>query len=156
MMSASGYTPFEVIRSVTHLTGRKLFFGHVEAIIINEELARNGITRVLNYFIRDREARRLSWIFIARGCKAKDVIAARSELEKIPVRTISDQLKDYRVTSTIVPVNLHRLMSDLAASGRFPVVPGIEMVTANMADFGNLLPVLQSSPSAIIKASLLI
>ncbi|MCL4514347.1 MAG: Ger(x)C family spore germination protein [Firmicutes bacterium] len=128
VVSASGYTPFEAIRSVTPLTGRKLFWGHVKVIIVNEVLARNGITRVLDYFIRNQESRRLSWILIARGCQAKDILAARSELEKIPIQTVSDQLKHYRATSTIVPVNLHRFMSDLAAPGRFPVAPGIEMV----------------------------
>lgn len=130
VVTASGRTPFEAVRNASRLTGRKLFWGHIEAIIVHETLAREGITRLLDPFIRDHESRQLAWLLIAKGIRAKEILTAGAEMERIPAEAIRDQLKSYGATSTIMPMDIHRFMTDLAAPGKSPVAPGIELASA--------------------------
>ncbi len=54
--------------------GKKMFYSHVEHIIVGEEAAKEGISRYLDYVERSPEMRLDTNMFIAKGSMAKDVM----------------------------------------------------------------------------------
>ena len=68
-------------------SNRRLFFPQNKIIVIGEEMARASIAPLLDFFDRDPEPRRLSWLLIAKG-KASDVIYAQHEQEKSPQKPL--------------------------------------------------------------------
>lgn len=65
LMSLTGDTIFNIARSMISLTGRKLFWSHAKVIIISEELAREGLVKVIDWYSRDTETRADVFIFIS-------------------------------------------------------------------------------------------
>lgn len=66
---------------------RKIYTGHTELIIFSEEVAKSGLSPVLDYFYRSSEARFSVPIIIAEG-KAADLLDTKVDLEKMPVSRI--------------------------------------------------------------------
>ena len=62
------------LRSAIKQTGRVLYIGSVRAIIISEDIAKEGVREVLDYFIRSNQTRLLSGLYIARGTTAASLI----------------------------------------------------------------------------------
>ena len=86
--SSTGETVFSAIRNQLTTLNRKAYFSHVQLMVISEKVAREGITDVLDLFLRDKEANRMAYLLIARGITARKVLKAQSELENIPAMHI--------------------------------------------------------------------
>ncbi len=86
--AAEGETLFEANRKLSLETPRQLFFAHNQVIIISEELARSrGILEVMDFFERNPQIRRTTWVVIGEG----DIAALLDEpgrLETTPAQRI--------------------------------------------------------------------
>ena len=128
VVTSTGYTLFDAVRNFVSQSGRKLFFGHNQVIVIGEEAARKGVKPLLDFVARDHELRRRSWIIVAKGVKGARIMQFQSELEKIPALAISDLLKARAATSTATAVNLNEFLGKLASDGIEPVAGRIELI----------------------------
>ncbi|WP_213974381.1 Ger(x)C family spore germination protein [Tepidanaerobacter acetatoxydans] len=126
-LSSTGYTVFDAVRNATMQTERKLFFSENKVIVIGEEVAKSGIAPFLDFFLRDPEPRRLSWLLIAKG-EASDIIKAKHEQENIPSKAIRGMIKASRATSTAVQINLNDFAKCLSTPGMDPVACRIELI----------------------------
>lgn len=75
MLSLTGDTIFSIVRNMISVTGRKLFWSHAKVIIVSEELAREGLVKVIDWYSRDTETRADVYIFVSN--------------EKMPVKCLS-------------------------------------------------------------------
>ncbi|QHW35272.1 Ger(x)C family spore germination protein [Paenibacillus rhizovicinus] len=126
---SKGHTIFESIRAMTTATPRKIYSSHLRILVIGEELAREGIAKVLDSLSRDHELRTDFYIVIAKGASATDVLRILTPLEKIPTDKLFSSLeaseRNWGVTST---VDLHQLIFDLVDLGKDPVLPGVRII----------------------------
>ncbi len=86
---SEGKTVFEAVRNFWNYMDRKPFWGHIEYVLIGEEVAKDGIMKYIDFFCRDPEVRLDLRIYQTRGCNAEEVIAKASSEE----RFIYDQLQ---------------------------------------------------------------
>jgi Ger(x)C family germination protein len=86
--TSSGPSIFECIRLMATRVARQPYYEHLQAIIIGEELAKEGIDRSLDLFYRDHESRRKIKLIIAKG-KAKEALYVKPRLMPLPGRYIS-------------------------------------------------------------------
>lgn len=126
VVSSTGNTSFEAVRNFVNQTGRRLFWAHNKVIIIGEELAADGVVRYLDFFIRDPELRRRSFVLVARG-KAEEILQAEHPLEKIPATAIEGSTKAGKNSSTSAVVNLKQFVDMLTSDSRDPVASRIEL-----------------------------
>ncbi len=98
-VSASGNTLAEAIASARTFSGRLPFWFHAQALIIGEDLAKEGIASMLDYALRTRDFRLTTPVFVAEG-KAKDVLKLSPKITKLPGRYIQDLLNTSRENST--------------------------------------------------------
>ena len=57
---------------------KRMFWGHVEYLLVGEEAAKEGIAKYIDYFVRDTSFRIKANIYIIKGTTAKDFISQSS------------------------------------------------------------------------------
>lgn len=80
ILEMHGNSFFEVNREYVTRLDYPPFYAHLQAIVINEAAAREGITAPLDLFIRDAEIRRRTSIFITPS-KATDVLKVSPKVD---------------------------------------------------------------------------
>ena len=78
--SESGRTVYEAHERLQKMLSRQLFWAHNAVILIGQDLAREGVSEVLDFFTRSRQPR-LSTIFAVTEGRAKDVLATTLPIE---------------------------------------------------------------------------
>lgn len=76
--SETGADMPEIIRKLTKQVSRKIYFSHVRMIVFSEEIARNGISDYLDYFMRNPEFRTDFYISIAKENTARYLLSLLS------------------------------------------------------------------------------
>lgn len=93
-VSSTGKTVFSTLRDITSKSSRKLFFPHNQIIIFDNSIAKDGIQKYIDFFMRDPETRANVLVLVSEG-SAADVLNVKSELEKIPANNISKLINIY-------------------------------------------------------------
>lgn len=121
-VAATGNTLFEAVRHLNHYVPRKPEWNHNNVIVFSEEVARSGVGDLLDFFLRDHEARLDQWILVARGQEAAAALDAHWELE--PNSGVAMRLIYRRGainTGEIAPVRLYDFMLALTSPTRAPL-----------------------------------
>ncbi|CAH1228694.1 Spore germination protein B3 [Paenibacillus allorhizoplanae] len=125
---SSGSTIFESFRKLTTSSPRKILSSHLRVLVLGEELAGEGISKVLDILSRDHELRSDFNILLARNATANDILQVLTPLEKIPANKLYSSLvsseKNWGVTSN---VDLHQLIYDLVDPGKDPVLSSVHI-----------------------------
>ncbi|NMA15165.1 MAG: Ger(x)C family spore germination protein [Clostridia bacterium] len=137
-LSTTGDTSFRTIRNFTFQSSRKLFWSHNNVIIFGEDLAKEGLEKYIDFFLRDPEVRRTVWILIAKG-PAGTILEADPTLEKIPASDIGKLIEDRKVTSQVAGVNLHEFASRLFSKTTAPVAPLIDITEENKQKIAKII-----------------
>lgn len=146
VFTSTGQTIFDAFRNATTQSDRKIFIPFNKIIVIGEETASSGIAPLLDFFDRDHETRRLAYVLIARG-KAKNIIEAEHEQEKVPAKAIEGLVKATFATSKIPKIDLHELFKTLASKTSDPFIPGVE--TIERQEDGNVKKLVKLDETAI-------
>lgn len=124
VVSGKGRTIFEAIRDVNTRSARKPFWGHLNVIVLGEEVAREGLIPVLDLLSRGQELRRSNYVVLAQG-KARDILEAQPKLESINAIYISHLIEN-RIGQSVSPaVTINDLLITLSTSGKENVLPRI-------------------------------
>jgi spore germination protein KC len=123
---ATSATIFESLRKIATQSPRKVYSSHLRILVISEELAREGITPILDGVSRNHEMRSDFYIVVARGTTAENVLNILTPIEKIPSNKLFTTLEmSEKVWAPTVKVRLDSLISDLQTEGKDPVLTGI-------------------------------
>ena len=127
LASVTGSTVFEAVKRLQEMSPRLPFFSHSMVYVIGEDLARAGIGPVLDWLDRSQEPRRTAWLLVARG-EARDILAARTELERLPSRGINAIMDFIPAASTaLVPTRLGDFLERLSSRTTQPVAGAIQL-----------------------------
>lgn len=147
--TVTGTSAFDAARNLTLKTGSKGLWSHCGMLVVGEEAAKSGVSDFIDWFERDHELRRRTYIMISKG-EAKDVIEARTGRERVPAFDIAELLDAGYVTSKVLLVNFHHFFSLMSSKTMCAVVPGIEIYTKKDVE-GEENKLIRSSGSAIFK-----
>jgi hypothetical protein len=105
LYKASGSTVYEALRKITTISPRKIYISHLRILVLGEDLAKEGISDVLDFFSRDTETRNDYFIVVAKDAKASDALKILTNLEKVPAVRLFTSLetseKYWAPTSTV-------------------------------------------------------
>ncbi len=87
-----GETIQEALRKIVLESPRRLYINHLQLIVIGEDLAKEGISQIFDFFMRNPEARKQSQIIVAKESKAEDVLKILTPLETISSKNIVDSI----------------------------------------------------------------
>lgn len=126
LYKATGKTVYEALRKMTTVSPRSIYISHLRILVLGEDLAREGIGDVLDFFSRDTEARNDYFIVVAKNAKAADALRILTNLEKIPaVRLFSSLETSEKLWAPTSTVTLGTLITELITKGKDPVLTGV-------------------------------
>ena len=126
--SATGDTIADAMKNIDLENPRQTYIGHLTALIINEEVAKEGLIDVLDLLLRNSESTKRFFVAIARENKAKDILKIVSPLESFPAQTISTNIKTSSESQAVsVSVIYSDFIKTMLAKGIEPVLPTIKV-----------------------------
>ena len=129
LVTSTGDTVFEAVRNFSGQSSRRLFWAHKRWLILGEELAKEGVEDVLDFFARDGETRRTAKLAIVKDGKASDFLQTESEMERLSSQAYAGILENSSIgLSTVVDVDLHHFLLALASEGIEPVAVRVEVI----------------------------
>ncbi|SEN16024.1 Ger(x)C family spore germination protein [Lihuaxuella thermophila] len=124
--SGTGKTVVEALNEIARQSDRPLFFGNLQTVLFGEEMARAGISPVLDHFRREPEIRRELWTVVVKG-RAKEVLTTETKLQQVPSDFIREMLKHGTRRENIAETTLGKLLIMLATPAkRAPVLNYLE------------------------------
>lgn len=127
--SSSGNTVFDAIRNTLSQVNEKLYFHHLQVLVISEEIAQKSIMDALDFMLRDQEGEPMAKLLVAKGCKASEVIQARSDIEDIPAMHLISILENSKSLPFIREIDLFEILKSLEQDGVEPVVGVVTKVS---------------------------
>lgn len=105
-------TPLAAIKGMMKCSSKKLFFGHCKLLILSEEVAKNGISNILDLVFRDRELRFSMEIAVARDCYAYELFSVSNAMNTIKSYEIVRTVKAVeKMHGTAVSVSVNDLLN---------------------------------------------
>ncbi|PYI55138.1 Ger(x)C family spore germination protein [Paenibacillus flagellatus] len=129
MYKAEAPTLHEAFRKLTEISPRRIYGSHIRVLVFSEEMAREGISDVLDLLERDSEVRSDFYLMIARRTSAENVLKILTSLETIPAnklfKSLDTSAKAWAPTTT---VTLDQLVEKLFSESTHPVLTGVEIL----------------------------
>lgn len=123
LTTTEGATIFDAIRNLIMQTGRRVYWAHAKVIVISEQVAREGVTPVLDYVTRDAEIRENMWLVLSREKDAKTLFEGKDRMHDTISIHMDDMLQNQKSISKYNAVELWRFLDDLTADGISPTMP---------------------------------
>ncbi|EGD48280.1 germination protein, Ger(x)C family [Ruminiclostridium papyrosolvens DSM 2782] len=145
LVSMHGKTILDAIRNGISITGKKLYWSHCKVAILSKEIAEEGVTKVLDVFIRDAEIRNDVNIVYSRQDTAREILEAQETTESIKAFAIDKVLKNQIKISKAPKTDLLDYSIELQTKGISMVIPAVHLEEVK----GNMIP--RVAGAAIIK-----
>ncbi len=123
MISLTGNTMFDIVRNMISLVGKKLFWSHAKVIILGEEVARDGLIKVIDWYSRDTETRADVFLFVSSEKNARSILDLNSVTKTIISYELAQMMKDETFISTAPVVEIWDFIDKVETSGNEAVAP---------------------------------
>lgn len=127
-IQAEGATIFDSVRNAIKITGRRLYWSHVKICIISNELAREGLVEIIDFFARDAESRLTLNFLISKEKTASELLSQQSVTSEIRSYEIKDMLKAQKSVSKSPDVKANELINVLSGDGISAALPSIGII----------------------------
>lgn len=121
VISETGRGIMETYRKIEKKSSRKIFFSHLNTIIIGEALAKDGVSEILDFFSRYREATLRTYVLFTKE-EAKEILKIKSNMEAGPVEEIKKK-EDLNIS---LQVTLRDFIYMLTEQGSNPITAEVE------------------------------
>lgn len=119
----------EILARMTTSMSRLILHSHLRMVILGEEIAREGIAELIDYFLRHREFRTDFYFAIARGISVEELLDTLTPIEPIPGMAVYKELEMSReYWAPTKAVRIVELANALTAEGLAPTINAVELV----------------------------
>ncbi|NOU66934.1 Ger(x)C family spore germination protein [Paenibacillus sp. LMG 31461] len=112
-LSVVGDTTFEAARSYLQIVGRKLYWSHLQVLLIGEKAARTNVRHYLDFFSSDPELRGTAYIALVKG-RALDMLESTPDITAISSNYLKDSIKNTDLDGKSVKVHFTEFARKLA------------------------------------------
>ena len=124
--TAKGSSIASAIQHIDYKSPKKLYFGHINVVIISEAIGKEGFLETADFLLRYPETRKKFFLMQSKDCKPKDILKIVSPLESFPSQSIATLLKSTRDTEGVLEViDYSTFISKILENGYEPTLPVI-------------------------------
>ncbi|EPR09511.1 Ger(x)C family spore germination protein [Ruminiclostridium papyrosolvens] len=127
LVSMRGKTILDAIRNGISVTGKKLYWSHCKVAILSKEVAEEGVTTVLDIFIRDAEIRNVVNILYSQQDTAREILEGQQTTESIKSFALDKILKNETRLSKAPKTDLLDFSIELQTKGTSTVIPAVHL-----------------------------
>jgi spore germination protein KC len=120
--SEVGNTPWDAVNKIQSRLSRKIFFAHRRVILFGEDVAKEGLTLILDGMARRPENRLSTYAAITKG-KASDYLSAKVKLERFSAELIRELLR----SNATINVSVKDVISSMNLTGQDAFLPYLEL-----------------------------
>lgn len=91
VLEAYGHTVKDALATMQQQLAERLYLGHLQIIVVSEDIARQGIIDISDYLRRNHEVRRTAWMIISEG-DAHSVLKIAPPIETVPALYLAETL----------------------------------------------------------------
>ncbi|HPD01015.1 MAG TPA: Ger(x)C family spore germination protein, partial [Acetivibrio sp.] len=111
---------------------RKINNTHLRLVVFGEDVAKEGIENILDYFARNHEFRTDYYFAVARNATAKEILGILTPIEMVPGVDMYNSLKmSEDEWASIKSIRVIELVNSIMAEGKNPVLTGIKIDRKN-------------------------
>lgn len=125
--SISGKTIFDAVRNEISKTGKKLYWSHTKVVIISQEIAKDGILEILDWFHRDSETRADINLLVSKEKTAKEILMSKPSRTEIVSLNLEEMLKNQKSLSKAPVVEIWKAIADIEAPGIVTALPLVQL-----------------------------
>jgi len=149
--SETGKSITEAIKRINLKSPKQVYIGHLNVIVVSEDIAKENMNNVLDYFLREPESVKRFFLIIAKDVDASDVIEILSPLESFPAQNIYSNIKMSSESQALSPsITYSKFVENVLKIGINPTLPTITIV-GDIEDGKKEESLQQSTPDATIK-----
>lgn len=127
--SETGPTIYEANRKTSMSTPKRVYVSHLRVLVISEEVAKDGITEILDLISRDRDFRTDFIVIVAKDGQAVDILKVLTTLERIPANQLYESLKNSnKVWAEAIYLDFNDLLKTATVAGKSIALSGIELI----------------------------
>ncbi|MGP0584611.1 Ger(x)C family spore germination protein [Paenibacillus timonensis] len=128
--SAQGRSVMEATRKVSVLVPRQVSTAHTRIIVISEELARQGISDIVDFLDRDSDIRLTAKIYVAKNeARASDILSGLSAMGKISAYTLAQKTDiSSQEYSSHYPIEIDDVIRDILVPNSGPIINGVDIL----------------------------
>lgn len=124
-----GKTLQSAFRNIVLESPRRLYANHISLLVISEEVAKEGLSDVLDLLFRDTESRKQFVVLISKNSTSSDVLEVLTPLETLNAKNITDSVTaDSKFLGVSEKVTYEQLMDSYLNSKKEIVLPTIEVI----------------------------
>lgn len=129
VIEADGDTVFEAERDALQVSEKKLYFNPCRVVVLSEELAREGIRPVLDWFLRDAEPRITMEFVVSRAATASEILKQQAQTGQLNAYIISDLIRGTTdFSGEVAQTRLYKINNILNADdGLSLILPGVKV-----------------------------
>ena len=149
--SGTGRTISEALKDIDLKIPRQIYLGHLAVVIIDDDVAKDGILNVSDALLRNPETVKRFLLILAREDKAKDIIKVLSPLESFPSQNIYANIKASNESQAIsTSITYSEFIESTLKKGINPILPSTS-VKGDIKDGSKIDSLQKSEPDAYLK-----
>lgn len=90
--TAEGKTIQGILRDFVLESPRRLYTTHLQLLVISEDLAKDGISDILDWFARDSESRKQFYVLVSENNQTEDILNTLTSLETLNSKKITSNI----------------------------------------------------------------
>jgi spore germination protein KC len=122
-----GHTMKDAMANMQQQLAEKLYLGHLQIVVVSEDVAKKGLKEVNDFLRRDHEVRRTAWM-VVNNKDASKVLKAAPPLETVPSLYLSDTLDNAVRFGKLPREYLGKFWIDLADDGIDAILPAVKVI----------------------------
>lgn len=126
-ITMEGKTMFDAVRNGISMSGKRLYWSHSKVIILSKEIAGEGITKVIDWYIRDAEAREDVHILISKAESAKEIFEGQSVAEEIKCLLLEEIMDNQNSLSKARTIDILQYNIESKTKGMATVIPTVNL-----------------------------
>ena len=126
--SGKGDSIFSALKRIGLISPKELYFGSFSVLVISEEVAKEGVNNVIDFFVRYPSTRKNFYVVLSKDTKAKDTLKIMTPLSSFPSQKITDNVKSATELQGIISsINFNDLLSTILSEGVETTINCIEV-----------------------------
>ncbi len=143
----------EALNNLVFEVPNQLYTGHLNLLVIGEEVAKKGLYDILDYFIADIEVRKIFPTIVIENGKAIDALKIILPLNTITAENIRKSLEaDAELTSYLSNIKFDEILNCLYMEGRHMTISSVKIV-GSPEEGKNIESISSTIPKASLKVT---
>lgn len=94
LLSGEGVTIYNAIKDISLASPKELYISHLSVVIMSEDIAKDGISNLLDYLLREPQSHQNFYLLISKDYNAKDILSILSPLSDYPSQNIASNISN--------------------------------------------------------------